>query len=318
MEYLPPKEIEKKLPPNTIDTDFRAELFLALLCEAGFGIGDIVTVRKGNCGGNVSKEIASVRYRRLFDIVESPYIEIKTRRPGIYDLLPEELFHASLYPGKVKDKESILGEMSQHWEEEFYIRRLFSLFENEIDRGAVESQLLELRFDKKNKYRNYTGIFSRYWPVIGKMRTRDALLLVKIIPHVHLIRRDLGETAEAFSLILGAPVTITPETGCHPVKGRKPNRIGNMRLGVDSVTVGSYADAETDLHVHIGDLPARDTERFLPGNPSRVILEELADLFFGADKDYRVTISAIPSERKALLKSENNAYPCYLGINTYL
>lgn len=45
------------------------------------------------------------------------------------------------------------------------------------------------------------------------------------------------------------------------------------------MNVGVLNSAEADLHIHIGDLPTREVERFLPGNRSRKALEMLADIF---------------------------------------
>lgn len=318
MDYLQPEEIEKKLSPNTIDTDFRAELFAALLVEAGFDMEQIVMIRQGSCGGNLSKIIRSVAHRSLFSVAEAQYIEIITGKPGIYDSLPEDLFHASAFPGQTKDKERILMEIKQHREEEFFIRRLFSLFENELDRGTVEAQLLELRYDKKNKYRNYVDIFSVYWPVISSMPIRNALLFINLVPHIHLIRNSLQEIGDALSLILDAPIEVSKKTKQHGIKAGKPNRIRNMCLGVDSVNVGAFYDGESDLQIHIGELPASEVGRFLFGNPSHKILMALMDIFVEANKEVEVKISVIPSERDAQLKMMNTAYLSYLGINAYL
>ncbi|MCY6337572.1 hypothetical protein OXV67_01685 [Bacteroides fragilis] len=122
MEYRLPKEIKGHLPPNTMDTDFKAELYGALLSEAGFDTTQIMMVRDGNNLSNVSKDIRSVKHRNLPGMADS-CIEVKTNRRGIYDSLPEGLFHDSLFPGKVKDLELILEEMQQHRNEEFFIRR---------------------------------------------------------------------------------------------------------------------------------------------------------------------------------------------------
>ena len=91
-----------------------------------------------------------------------------------------------------------------------------------------------------------------------------------------------------------------------------------MRLGANSVNVGVLNSAEADLHIHIGDLPTREVERFLPGSRSRKALEMLADIFLGAWQEFDVTVSVSPDERKTYLKSTGDASPCYLGINTYL
>lgn len=318
MEYRLPKEIKGLLPPNTIDTDFKAELYGALLAEAGFDTAQIMMVRDGNNLSNVSKDIRSVKHRNLAGMAEDSCIELKTNRRGIYDSLPEGLFHDALFPGKVKDLELILEEMQQHRNEEFYIRRFFSLLESEVDREGIQAQLLELRYDKKNKYTDYMKLFAACWPVIHILSGRGALLFIKFMPHIHSIRGKLEEVSDTLSQILEAPVRVSPRIAPRTIKAQKPNRLSNMRLGINSVNVGVLNNAEADLHIHIGDIPTREVERFLPGNHSRKALEMLADIFLSAWQEFEVTVSVAPAERKTYLKPPGDASPCYLGINTYL
>lgn len=318
MEYRLPKEIKGHLPPNTIDTDFKAELYGALLSEAGFDTAQIMMVRDGNNLSNVSKDIRSVKHRHHVGMTEGAYIELKTNRRGIYDSLPEGLFHDALFPGKVKDLELILEEMQLHRNEEFYIRRFFSLMESELDREGIQAQLLELRYDKKNKYADYAKLFAACWPVITILSGRGALLFIKFMPHIHSIRGKLEEVSDALSQILDAPVRVRPRRVQRIIKAQKPNRLANMRLGTDSVNVGVLNNAEADLNIHIGDIPTREVERFLPGNRFRKALEMLADIFLGAWQEFDVTVSVTPDERKTYLKPTGDADPCYLGINTYL
>lgn len=318
MEYRLPKEIKGHLPPNTMDTDFKAELYGALLAEAGFDTAQIMMVRDGNNLSNVSKDIRSVKHRHHAGMADGAYIELQTNRRGIYDSLPEGLFHDALFPGKVKDLELILEEMQQHRNEEFYIRRFFSLLESEVDREGIQAQRLELRYDKKNKYPDYAKLFSACWPVIHILSARGALLFIKFMPHIHSIRDRLEEVSDALSQILEVPVSVRPRMTQRIIKANKPNRLGNMKLGINSVNVGVLNNAEADLHIHIGDIPTREVERFLPGNHSRKALEMLADIFLGAWQEFEVTVSVAPAERKTYLKPTDDASPCYLGINTYL
>lgn len=138
------------------------------------------------------------------------------------------------------------------------------------------------------------------------------------MPHIHSIRGRLEEVSDALSQILEAPVRVRPKMVQRTIKAQKSNRLGNMRLGANSVNVGLLNSAEADLHIHIGDLPTREVERFLPGNRSRKALEMLADIFLGAWQEFDVTVSVSPDERKTYLKPTGDASPCYLGINTYL
>lgn len=318
MKYRLPKEIKGLLPPNTIETDFKAELYGALLAEAGFDPARIMMVRDGNNLSNVSKDIRSVKHRNLAGLAEDSCIELKTNRRGIYDSLPEGLFHDALFPGKAKNLELILQEMRQHRNEEFFIRRFFSMLESETDGEGIQAQLLELRYDKKNKYPDYAKLFSACWPVIHILSARGALLFIKFLPHIHSIRDRLEEVSDVLSQILEAPVSVRPRMTQRTIKANKPNRLGNMKLGVNSVNVGVLHSAEADLHIHIGDIPTPEVERFLPGNRSRKALEMLADIFLGACQEFDVTISVNSTERKTYLKPMDSSCPCYLGINTYL
>ena len=82
----------------------------------------------------------------------------------------------------------ILEEMQQHSNEEFFIRRFFSLLESEVDREGIQAQLLELRYDKKNKYSDYAKLFAACWLVIHILSGQGALLFIKFMPHIHSIR----------------------------------------------------------------------------------------------------------------------------------
>lgn len=231
MEHRLPKEIKGLLPPNTMDTDFKAELYGALLSEAGFDTAQIMMVRDGNNLSNVSKDIRSVKHRNHVGIAEGAYIELKTNRRGIYDSLPEGLFHEALFPGKVKDLGLILEEMQQHRNEEFFIRRFFSLLESEVDREGIQAQLLELRYDKKNKYSDYAKLFAACWPVIHILSGQGALLFIKFMPHIHSIRGRLEEVSDALSQILEAPVKVRPKMVQRTIRAQKTEPAGEHETG---------------------------------------------------------------------------------------
>lgn len=318
MERLSPRDVAKILPPNTIHTDFKGDLFASLLVEAGFDLEQIMMLRVGSSVSNISKDISSVEHKNMFAVVDSSYIEMKINRRGIYDSLPEGLFHSAVFPNMVKSKERILDEIKHHREEEFFIRRFFSLFENAIEHEAIKIQQTELKYDKKNKYRDFVAVFSVYWPIINMMSTRSALYFINMVPNIHAIRNSMEEISSALSLIMNVPVNIELRKRQTYIKASKGNRIGNMRLGVDSVNVGVLNDADIDLRIHIGDISAHQVNEFLPGNPSHQILMALAEIFLGADKEFDIKINVTPSERKVHLQSPDNAYPCYLGVNSYL
>lgn len=190
MEHRLPKEIKGLLPPNTMDTDFKAELYGALLSEAGFDTAQIMMVRDGNNLSNVSKDIRSVKHRNHVGIAEGAYIELKTNRRGIYDSLPEGLFHEALFPGKVKDLGLILEEMQQHRNEEFFIRRFSACWRAKWTEKGYRHNCSNCGMIKRTKYSDYAKLFAACWPVIHILSGQGALLFIKFMPHIHSIRAD--------------------------------------------------------------------------------------------------------------------------------
>jgi len=75
---------------------------------------------------------------------------------------------------------------------------------------------------------------------------QGALLFIKFMPHIHSIRGRLEEVSDALSQILEAPVKVRPKMVQRTIRAQKPNRLGNMRLGANSVNVGVLNSAEAD------------------------------------------------------------------------
>lgn len=312
------ENFKKIASPNHLETDFKSEVFASMLIDNGIDIESIVFTRAGNSRSNISKDIEEVIEKYIMTGIEEKYVEIKTNRRGIYDSLPEGLFHASVFPNKIKGKEEIIEEIKQHRNEEFFIRRFFSLFENEIDRKLAHVSHYELIFDKKNTYRNYVNIFLSYFPIIKLMPTRNALLFLKILPHIYTIRTNFQEVGEAIGLIVDAPVEIVTYKKKQALPSTKKNRLNRMNLGYDSALVGEYDDGKPAICIHIGKISAREAYKFIADNDFYKIVYALADIFFEADIEISIKISVIEEECQFYLQSKDNLYPCYLGINTYI
>ncbi|MCD8177513.1 MAG: hypothetical protein LUE98_08850 [Tannerellaceae bacterium] len=314
------KLIEKLHNNKTIFSgshDWRFDVLAASLIEQGLDIDRITIRRKGAAKRGISTDIERIRLQKNGQLSEQLLLEIETNRPALYDVLPEGLFHTTSFSGKIKGREEMLEEIRKHRNEEFFIRRFFQLFETEIDRGMVELQLDELKFDKFNSHRDLADLFSGFWPVF----TANAFILCKPFYTIHT--GNSYHPAQYAGNIQGIYTTIG-ESGTNKscvfskqARTKQYLKLGKTRLGVDFVLRGAFQDGLPDLVLKIEDIPACRVRDFIKGD-KRDILDFLMGLLLPADREVKVRLTVSPEERTLRLKGKHNPYPSYLGINSYM
>ena len=296
---------------NQLYTDFRSDVIAAGLVEQGFDIDRILMLRKSTDANGTGKEIESMEIRPDFETGEDT-LRISTNRRGIYDKIPESLFHPPSFSPKNTGKESILEEIRRHREEEFFIRRFFSLFEAETERARIEIQLTELRYDKPENHRTFVDTMLPYWPVIRLMDLRTAILFVRTVPYIVKLRNSYRWSADAMTAILGQQVSIKLRSSSRVRPKIRFPRLGNMKLGVNFVLRGDFID--TDPTAEICVYPSVSMIKdFLPKSIGYRIVEALADLLLPTLSNREIIILGKEDEKTSRLRDANT--PCYLGIN---
>lgn len=306
--------------PNTADTDFTFEVIAASLIEQGVHPDQIEIVRDGIARRGISKDIASVAPRYSVEELMN-YIQINVNREGLYDMLPEGLFHKPTFKRSYKDIETdvekAVDEIKIHREQEFFARKFFHLFELMADQTLIDAYLYETKYDKKMKHKEYIRLFVQYWPVLNLLEQKQAIFFLHIIPIIHTIRKDHESIAEALSFILELPVKISYiKMPAKQSESRFESRLGHNRLGVDFVLGNSFDDGVFDLKITLGPLSANRMRDFLETAKGTVILDELCKLFFPSNlfvtKDYIID----PEDSAFILSDET--HETYLGINTFI
>ena len=297
---------------NGIYSDFKSSIIAAGLVEQGFDVDKILILREQAGSSSAGKEIVSVEYKEIGD--GSKRLIFQTNREGIYDRLPEGLFHAPASAKRARSKEAILAEIRRQNEEEMFIRRFFSLFETEIERTRIDIELSELKYDKPETSRAFVDTMLPYWPVIRLMELQTAILFVRTLPLIASIRSSYDRIAGVIASIVGYPVEIELRQ-----RRKKPEigfpRLSGMKLGVNAVLGGEFYDVRPDAVIKITPANAKIGE-YLPGRVGRRVLEALAWEFMPAGVDFSIRVIAEPQENP--LRLGDAANPCYLGVNTFL
>lgn len=313
------KIIDYEMPdrqPNTDDSDFRAEIVAAHLVEKGYDPDKIIISRLGAERRGFGKDTEELAvYYSEHD--QSDYVQIFVNREGIYDILPEGIFHQPVIRKFNKDKEEMVDEVKIHREEEFFARKFFRLFEIELDHVLTDIARLEIAFDKRISHPDYTGIFRPFWPVMELLNREQAVLFLHTIPIIQKIRNNHSSIDESLTLILGVPIHLEPVI----LKKKETisdfeSSLGKSRLGLDLILGNTFNDGLYDLKICVGPMSALKMKNFLKGAKDDNILNGLCKLFLPADVFTVMEYILDPEDSHFILST--NQTDTYLGINSYI
>src|SRR3954447_18210165 len=133
---------------NAIETDFRAEVIGAEFIENGTPADRILIVPLGALNRPQSKDVEGIE-QELSEYDNKEYLLIKTPKEGLYDKLPEGLFHTAISYAPYKTEQQVVEAIKRHRLEEKAARRFFLPFEAGINSARVLSSLYEIQLDKK-------------------------------------------------------------------------------------------------------------------------------------------------------------------------
>lgn len=301
---------------NKLETDIKAEVVAASLIEQGVNPDVIKIIRDKAFQRNWNKDIDSIEIQYNQSLLRDHLI-IKTNRSGIYDILPENIFHRSGSKKFVKDKEDAIDEIRQQRKEEFYARKFFQLFESVLDDSSIQSYLYEAKFDKKISNSNFINIFASYWPILQLLEKSQAVVFLHTIPLLHKIRTQLKDIEEAMSLIMNVNIKIEKTCQLRKEANNITKGLGKTKLGVDWIVGETFNDGLIDLKLKVGPIPAYQMINYIEtSSKGFIILDYLCNLFFSADTIVEKEFIVSPEDANFYLSDDNHI--THLGINTFL
>lgn len=301
---------------NRLETNYKAEALAAGVIEAGREAERTLIVRQKGSKQHISKDIEHVLTSfSQQDLME--YLYIYTNRTGIYDSIPENIFHQPYNTARKKSQEDVIEEIRRHRTEEFYARRFFQPFEMVVDQLLIDVQLYERRFDKKNFHDNLKNILSDFWPVLQDMTLRQAVFFIRIMPLAHRLHTDYALMGKLLSVIMEVPIKVTlGELATFKVNRSIKLESGKWKLGVNSIVGKSFKDGSRNVKITIGEASPEDIRYFYEGFKGRTILDGILHKFLPVTMPIVYEYKTFPKQAHFKLSSKN--HKCYLGINTRL
>lgn len=301
------------------NADYKAEVIAAELVENGFPAEQVIIVRSGPLKRPYSKDADTIA-QEVLDYDHKEYSMVKTPKEGLYDMLPEGLFHLPTSHKSAKTEKEIIDSIKKRREEERNARRFFLPFEAAINHLSVQMVLYENVLDKRSQYDELIKIFSPHWRIFEYLDSRQANIFIHILPIIHDIRDEHTIIESIFELIFLLPVHITVrrQLSLQPDKAII-SVLAERRLGVDFTTGNdTYDDGDDEILITIGSMDKAQFQQFMPGGTGSKILGLLCDYLLPVDMDITTEYELYEADKTTRLADERNELKSILGVDTYL
>lgn len=290
---------------NGLDTDFRAEVVAVGLIKQGVDPKKILIVPNGVIGKSSSKDIERIHLKRLGEGADN-YVYIITNRAGIYDTLPEGLFHKQY---GYSQSNNVRSRVSKTRAEEKRARQFFLPFEILINRYGTSIAYRE----DVGAYENLEPIINQFaigWPIFKLLDQRQSVLFLYTIPIIHQLRNNHERLSGFLSLLLGVNVNIILKTKTILRKVYSDLSLNESRLGVSSVLGGVSSETIPVIHVQVGPIEDKNLAVFISQSKNDILLNELFLWLFDPQ---------IPIEKDLIVINKPKQRPAtyYLGTNTF-
>ncbi|RFM25605.1 type VI secretion system baseplate subunit TssG [Deminuibacter soli] len=302
-------------PLNDLHSDYKAAVLAAELIEKGVSPESLFIWPVGGGVRNFSKDVIAVE--QFMPEQGDDMICIKSSREGLYDMLPEGLFHQGTAYSTTTSIIHMVDQIKQHRQEEKETRLFFLPFEAEMNFLRIVTELYENRVDKKNTYADLVNIFRPQWEIFRYLNLQQSNAFLHFIPLLSETRGDFAFFGNMLSLLLQLDVTVRlqPQPPVAAAAGTG-SRLGESALGIDLFAGKGFNDGSDEVVIEIGPLTAAQAAGFLPGTASSQVVNLLAGYCLPADLDVRVNLLLEKTAREMDMSehSHNNV----LGYTAFL
>jgi len=266
-----------------IRTPFLAEAVCACLIEQGVLAEDMSITIKGAFKKSYSNDVAALH---IDDERRRINASLIINRNGMYDLLPEGLFHQTRGMMAVRSVQDAVQEHRKYREEERYARKFFAPLEEMVFRYRIEAERSERSALANVKNEQLTESLFEFWNIEKNLPKKEALRMLKLMPYVNTIKGSAEAITEGLKFILDKDVYIeeTQKRNTGPVHAPAAQSLDNMRLGTNSV-IGSNSDEYMYGWTIRIALPADDVEAYVDDAPLDRLLTRFAEIFIPIDRD---------------------------------
>ncbi|WP_316843466.1 type VI secretion system baseplate subunit TssG [Pedobacter psychrodurus] len=304
---------------NELFTDYKAVAQAADLIERDIIAADrIEIIPMGPDKRAFAKDIenASIYYseKRRHD-----RIRINTNREGLYDMLPEGLFHRPPTGSAGMDEESMIKDIRDRREEEKQARLFFTPFDAEINHVRIMTELYENKLDKKTTYADLSQIFEFGWDEFNLLNKEQSIIWMHLLPEIQQKRNDIDFVSKVLTALFNLPIALVNATATvAPIKiaAELQMQLGSSALGIDTIIGDTFMPENESFNINIGPTSPQELVNFIPGQKNRGILDMAIGYLMPVDAEVNVELLTAVDFQETLLSADGES--AYLGYTLYI
>lgn len=287
--------------------DFYVEVLLALLMEEDKITWDdfIIRTTKGSFERSYRRDILGVTsIQKEKEQKERIYIDIS--RDGIYDILPEGIFHQTQIDKSVINTEDSVEEIKRHRQEEKHARKFFLPLEQEFFRQRIllVSEELHSQVNPVNAMLN--KLYLKFWNITTPLTAYQASALLFLLPIAHYIAGNIPMTQQCFSLVLQHPVTITFEQSISDGAWKVDiPSLGQTELGKSFILGDTLEVDNATIALTLGPIPEHQLPDYLAGAKGMELVQLLSNYLLPVSSETVIHVQVEDAESRFILGATN-------------
>lgn len=294
--------------------DIKCEALINQALKHGVRQDDLVVINDGRFFREYRNDVYTLQ--RIEDSWRRELLQLHLSRGGMYDLLPEGLFHQPAADRKANEH---VGEMAaasrQDRKKEMAARKFFQPLEN-----SYFLQRVELEMEEENLLTGMnTGLlndyFFHFWGFPEGLDKGQAVLLVLLLPYAHEIAGNRTFMQQCLEILLQEKVEIRRVGPRISLAENITSDLGSRRLGNDMVCGNSFTEDYPCLQYIIGPLQSTGPTEYLPGGGNELLLQVFNNYFAPVEADILIEVEV--DQEKAFLQLDAEEGPI-LGYSSIL
>lgn len=257
-----------------------AEVFCAAIIENGVDFDSLDIFYEGGFRQNYRNDIEEVKHEYEGD--PDAVIKINLNRNGIYDNLPEGLFHQAKGSSRTSSTKDMITEHRQYKDEEKMARHFFKPLQQELFRAGVAQEQEERRLLFASLVGDVPSSFFSFWNIDKRLPVVPATMLIRVLPFARHIKGNKELTAKTLALVLNKPVVVTEIIKQEQHTGAQQNFFEcgqNALLGITTITGQTVHEPSLCWQFTISEVSAEEIETYVPEKPMGQLLHRFTELF---------------------------------------
>ena len=276
---------------NHLPIDLRAEVVVADLLEEGITLDELIINPAGGFKRAFGRDVSHVEWVEA-QHKSQRWLQINLNRSGLYDLLPEGVFHQPTTNDTLTEKETILREMGIQQQREEAARRFFLPIEQEFFRQRIRIEQDQRAFLTVTD-KGTDNLLGWFWELPDFLTPTQTKRLLYLLPVMHRIAGDFTAMTACFEQLveervgvqLDPPGRVQVETA-----GAYSAPLGQWELGDTSVFDGWLQDEGPVVRITVHIDRSERVMDYLPGHNGLRFIDWLAGYIVPLDAHVQIEL----------------------------